>query len=182
MPKPVFNTVLDQFKHEREVQQYKYAFTYPINAAIANNSSQPISLSILEDADFRVERITLSAYGPTDQYGVRQVSASTNFPLAGIATGYADRGLQVKITDKGNSKDLTNGFVGLELFGSPGYGVQMHLPLPYTAMFIAASQIIFEFKNRDTATGDVQLYHFVSLALHGNKYALGSNLVGKRAV
>lgn len=174
--KDPFNTVLDQLQNERAVQKYKYGYTYTLNQAVPNGGTFPVTLTIQDDADFEVQKITLSAYGPTDVNGVRQTAVATDFPLAGTTTGFADRSLQVKITDDGSSRQLTNGFVGLELFGAPGYGVQMHMPFPYKTTFKARSQIIFEFNNRDTVA---DYYHFVSVALTGVKYALGSEVVGK---
>jgi hypothetical protein len=174
--KDPFSTVLDQLAQERAVQKFKYSYTYTVNQAVPNGGTFPVTLNIQDDADFEVQKITLSAYGPTDVNGVRSIGAATDFPLAGTTVGFADRGLQVKITDDGSGRQLTNGFVGLELFGAPGYGVQMHMPFPYKTTFKARSQIIFEFNNRDTVA---DLYHFVSIALTGVKYALGSQVVGK---
>lgn len=175
-----FQSVIKNLQQERETQKYKYNYTYTVSDAIPNNDTKPVFISIQEDADFTPQRITLSAYGPTDINGVRQVNEGTDFPLAGLTVGYADRGLQVKITDTGSGRDLTNGFVDVELFGAPGYGVQMHLPFPYNTTFVAGSQIRFDFRNRDTATSDTQtLYHFVSIAMNGNKYAVGKVGRGK---
>lgn len=176
-PQHAFASVVKNLNMERETQKFKYNYTYTVSDAIPNNDIKPVFLTIQDDADFVPHRLTISAYGPTDQYGVRLVSAPTDFPLAGTSVGFADRGLQVKITDTGSGRDLTNGFVSLELFGSPGYGVQMHVPFPYNTTFVARSQIRFEFSNRDTASqGDVSLYHFVSIALNGFKYAVGAGV------
>jgi hypothetical protein len=178
--KPAFDSVLDELRHNRDVQKWKYAFTYTINKAIPNGGKEPVTLNILDDADFVVQKITISAYGPTNSNGVRQVNAATNFPMAGTLTGFADRGLQLKVTDKGSGRDLTNGYVNLELFGSPGYGVQLHMPFPYNTTFYARSQLVFDFNNRDSATIEGgTLYHFASIALTGYKYAMGGSFVGR---
>lgn len=171
-----FASVVKNLQHEREVQKFKYNFTYTVSDQIPNDSGKPVFIIIQDDADFVPQRITLTAFGPTDQYGVRQVNAATDFPMAGTSTGYADRGLQVKITDSGSNRDLTNGYVNVELFGAPGYGVQMHLPFPYNTTFVARSQIRFDFKNRDSVAG---YYHSVSIAMNGNKFAVGSMNVGR---
>ena len=174
--KNVSETLLEQLAQERAVQKFKYSYTYTLNQAVPNGGTFPVTLTIEDDADFEVQKITLSAYGPTDSNGVRQTAGATDFPLAGTTVGFADRGLQVKITDDGSGRNLTNGFVGLELFGAPGYGVQMHMPFLYKTIFKARSQIIFEFNNRDT---QADLFHFVSIALTGVKFALGSQVVGR---
>lgn len=174
---PAFASVVKNLQMERETQKYKYNFTYTVSDAIPNSETKPVFLTIEDDADFVPQRLTISSYGPTNEYGVRQVNANTDFPLAGLSVGYADRGLQVKITDSGSGRDLTNGYVNVELFGAPGYGVQMHQPFPYNTTFVARSQIRFEFKNRDNAVSDGgTLYHFVSIAFNGWKYAVGKSV------
>ncbi len=174
--KPAFASVLKNLQMERETQKYKFNFTYSVSDAIPNGDSKPVFLIIDDDADFVPQRLMLSAYGPTDVDGVRQVNAATDFPLAGLSVGYADRGLQVAITDEGSGRQLTKGYVNVELFGAPGYGVQMHIPFPYKTTLVAKSAIRFDFKNRDTATGESQLYHYVTVAMNGDKFALGSNV------
>lgn len=170
-----FSSVVSQLKSERETQKYKYNYSYTVSDSIPNGTTKPIFLVIQDDADFTPTRLTLSAYGPTDVNGVRQVTSATDFPLAGTSVGYADRGLQVQITDTGSGRDLTNGFVNVELFGAPGYGIQMHQPFPFNTTFAARSQIRFDFRNRDTVA---DLYHFVSILMNGNKFAVGSQNVG----
>lgn len=169
-PNTAFASVVKNLQHERETQKYKYNYTYTVSDVIPNGQVKAVFITIQDDADFVPQRITLSAYGPTNSTGVRQVNAATDFPLAGTTTGFSDRGLQVKITDSGSGRELTNGYVNVELFGAPGYGVQMHLPFPYNTTFVARSQIRFEFKNRDSVSG---FYHAVSISMNGNKFAVG---------
>lgn len=171
--RPAFQSVVAQLQHERETQKYKYSYVYSVSGAVENGKTTPINITIQEDADFVCKYLTISAYGPTNSSGVRQTASNSDFLLAGITAGYADRGLQVKITDIGSSRDLTNGYVNLELMGAPGYGVQMHMPFPYSTTFKARSQIKFDFKNRDSVAS---LYHFVSIAMVGFKYAVGDKV------
>ena len=175
--KPAFQSIVAQVAHERDTQKYKYGYSYSVSDAIPNGLQKAVELTIEKDADFLCQRLTIAAYGPTDMNGVRQVAALTDFPLAGVATGYADRGLSVDVKDN-TGRQLTKGFVPLELFGAPGNGVQLHMPYPYNSLFTANSIITFNFNNRDTVAN---FYHYVTVAMHGYKYALGEGSVSGQA-
>lgn len=163
------NPVQQEAAHFRAVQVNKYGFFYALNIPVANNTTLPAILTIDEDADFMCEKITGSAYGPTDVNGVRQTASATIFPLAGTTLGYADRGLTVKVTDTGAGRVLTNGFVPLETILTPGYGVAMFTPFLFKYFVRRNSKLQFDLRNRDTTAGG--LYHFVSIVLQGNKFA-----------
>jgi len=159
----------------RRVQQNEYGFFYALNVPVANNNTLPAFLQIEEDADFLIERITGSAYGPCTEPGARILDASTIFPLAGTAVpsgatlaAYADRGLALKMTDTGSGRELTNGFVPVETFLSPGYGVSMHVPFPFKNYILRSSKIRFDIRNRDTT---LEQFHFLSIVFHGRKFA-----------
>lgn len=152
----------------RRIQQSKYAFIYVLNVPVANNTTLPAFLTIEEDADFMVTAITGSVLGPTDVNGARQVTAATIFPLAGTTVGYADRGVMAKVTDAGSGRVLTSSFVPLETILSPGYGLSLDSQYPFKYLILKNSKIQFDLRNRDTTAG---YYHFVSIALHGTKYA-----------
>lgn len=162
-------SVAQEAAHFRSVQVNKYGFFYALNVPVANNTTLPAILTIEEDADFMVEKITGSAYGPTDVNGIRQTASATVFPLAGTTVGYADRGLTVKVTDTGAGRVLTNGFVPVETILTPGYGVAMFTPFLYKNFIRKNSKLQFDLRNRDTTAGG--LYHFISIVLHGHKYA-----------
>lgn len=152
----------------RRIQVTKWAFIYALNVPVQNNTTLPAILTVEEDADFLCERITGSAYGPTDVNGARSTASATIFPLAGTTVGYADRGVMTQIKDTGAGRLLSNGFVPLETILSPGYGLSLSSPYPFKYMFKRNSKIQFDLRNRDTTAN---LYHFVSICFHGTKYS-----------
>lgn len=162
------NTVQQEAAHFREVQLNKYGFIYALNVPVANNTTLPAILTIEEDADFLCEKITGSAYGPTDVNGIRQNAGATDFDLAGTTAGYADRGLTMRITDSGTGRVLTNGFVPVETVLTPGYGIALFTPFLYKYWVKRNSKLQFDLRNRDTTAGG--LFHFISIVLHGYKY------------
>ena len=168
--------ILAEQQQNRDIAQYKWPFIYPLNAAIPNNGTLPLTINIDQDSDFQCERLVGSAYGPTDQNGVRQNNIGTDFDLAGTASaiaasvpGYADRGLQVRIFEQGSGRVMTSGFVDFGILFTPGYGVAPKRQMPWKTTFRANTKIIFEFRNRDTTSGGY--FHYVSIGLVGIKIA-----------
>lgn len=162
------DTVQQEAAHFRRVQLNKYGFLYALNVPVANDSTLPAILTIEEDCDFLIEKVTGSAYGPTDVNGIRQLAANTDFDLAGTTAGYADRGLTVRVTDAGAGRVLTSGYVPVETILTPGYGVSMFTPFNFKYWTRRNSKLQLDFRNRDTTAGGY--YHFVSIVLHGYKY------------
>ncbi len=163
----------------REIQLNKWAFLYTLNVVVPNGGTFPAQLPIEEDAEFFCQSFTGSCYGPCDQYGIKSINASTDFPLAGTAVpsgaglpAIADRGLTVSFTDQGSGRTLSNGYIALETIASPGYGVSRTIPQPFKYWVLRNSKLQFDIRNRDTAvgSGDTTLYHFLSLTLYGFKY------------
>jgi hypothetical protein len=166
--------VNNEAAHFRAIQLSKFQFAYVLNIAVANNSTLPAFLTIQQDADFKIERITGSCLGPTDANGIRSIDASTDFPLAGTAVpsgpglgAYADRGLLARITDTGAGRELTSGFIPLETILTPGYGLSKGPDFPFSYYALRNSNFRFDLRNRDT-TDD--LFHFCSIVLTGYKY------------
>lgn len=156
--------------HNSEVQKYKFNYTYTINAIINPATTTPFVLAIEQDADFLIQQITGSCYGPCDANGIPTASA-TDFPMPGIGAGagFAGRGITIEIQDTGSSRDLTRGSVPAELLLSPGYDLQFHLPYPIKYFAARNSKIRFNFTNRDTQTN---ARHQVDIALNGYKYQM----------
>ena len=166
--------VLSEAIHLRRVQESKWSFFYVLNVAIANNTTFPALINIEEDADFLFTSLTGTAYGPCNEDGVRSINASTIFPLAGTAVpsgaglgAYADRGLVMRMTDSGKNRELSSGFVPVETFLTPGYGISKTVEQPFKYYALRNSQIRLDIRNRDT-TAD--LFHFVSIVAYGFKY------------
>ncbi len=194
-PAPEYRNAAETIRIEaqdiRDKQAYKYNFTFPQSVAVPNNGQRAFQIVVDADADFYAERLTGSALGPTDQNGVRlagqQAAAQnpnvpaqpTNFPYIGTTTGYADRGLTVKITDGGSRVTLTDGFVPLELIFTPGYDIgTFHIPFPFKYLIRRTAKLVMTFANRDRAVPVAVagyntpslLYHFASGSLNGYKY------------
>jgi len=163
----VFKSIQQEQMHKRLNQKYKYNYTYQVEALVANAQTQPTFLTITQDADFMIEKITGSVFGPVNDQGVPQIAGATDFPMPGTTTGFAGRGLSMKITDTGAARDLTNGFIPVETMLTPGYGIELYLP--YTIRYFARrnSRLRFDFRNQDTAAS---LFHSITIALNGFKY------------
>jgi hypothetical protein len=167
----------------RDKQAYRYNFTFPQSVVVPNNGQRSFQIVVDADADFYAERLTGSALGPCNSTGLRQVAQPTDFPYLGTTLGFADRGLMVNLKDGGSRIDLTDGFVPLELFFTPGYDVgTFYVPFPFKYYIRRNAKLVFTFINRDTkvalavaplAAGDV-MYHFVSAALNGCKYLVAT--------
>lgn len=169
------DVVTQEAVHFRKIQESRWSYFYVLNVAVANNSTFPAVLTIDQDADFLFTSMTGSFYGPTDASGIRQLNASTVFPLAGTAVpsgaglgAYADRGLMVQMVDSGKTRTLANGFVPVECIFTPGYSLAKTEAQPFKYFALRNSKINFNFFNRDTQSGG--LYHFASIVLYGQKY------------
>jgi len=166
--KPVFKAVANEQVHNRNVQKYKYNYSYHISGIISASQTRAILVTIEQDADFLIEKITGSAYGPVTAAGIPS-AANTDFPQPGIAVGagFAGRGMTVQIVDTGAGRDLTSGFVPVETILSPGYGQQMYLPYPIKYFVRRNTKLKFDFRNRDT-----QAAHQIDIVLNGYKYQM----------
>ncbi len=191
--KSAVNLEADDLENKQSV---RYKFAYPQMVAVPNNGQRQAQLVVDEDADFYAERITGSCLGPTDMNGIRlagQQSAvqnpnvppqPTNFPFIGTSTGYADRGLMVRIFEGGSTLMLTDGYVPVELIFTPGYDPgTFHIPFPFKYYVKRNSKMVFDFINRDQAVPQAVvgyntpsiLFHFVGLSLDGYKYLTTKN-------
>lgn len=165
---PVFANIAHEQVHNRNVQKYKYFYTYSVSALVEASGQDPQTLSIEQSADFLIDKITGSCYGPCDENGIPTASA-TDFPKAGIAAGagFAARGLTLQIIDTGPNRPLTNGFQPVENLLTPGYGEQMYIPFPIKYFAIRNSNFRFDFKNRDT-----QGRHQCDISISGYKFQM----------
>jgi hypothetical protein len=164
----------------RQQQLSRWCFVYSLNVAVRNGETFPAILPIEEDAEFLAISMTGSAYGPCiNELGVKALNAETDFPLAGTASpsganlpAIADRGLSIRITDQGAGRVLTNGFIPVETILTPGYGVSRTVPQPLRYYLLRNSQLQFDIRNRDTATGPegAPLYHLLSISIYGFKF------------
>jgi hypothetical protein len=165
----VYKTMVEEAAYRRLVQKYKYNYTYTLSGIIPANTTSPLILTIEQDADFFIEKITGSAYGPVALVTGIPNGAATDFDMPGTTAGFAGRGLQVQITDTGAGRELTNGFVPVEDIFTPGYDKGFFQPYRVNYMARRNSKIRFDFRNRDTQTNANQQ---VDIALNGYKYSL----------
>lgn len=172
----VFESLVQEAAYRRAVQKNKYNYTYTVTGIIQDNTTASIILTIEQDADFYIEKITGSAYGPVDATTGIPSGADTSFDMPGTAGGYAARGLQVRITDTGAGRELTNGFVPLEIILTPGYDLGFITPYRVNYMAKRNSKLRFDFRNRDT-NGAGTAHQQVDLALNGYKYYLDESKV-----
>jgi len=177
---PVFKNLAFEQVNNRNVQKYKFNYTYSVSSLVEAGQQDPQELTVEQDADFLIEKLTGSCYGPCDENGIPTASA-TDFPKAGIAAGagFAGRGLTLLITDSGPNRPLTSGFQPVENLLSPGYGDQFYVPFPLKYFAVRNSTIRFDFKNRDT-----QARHQCDISINGYKFQMpempDTLLVGKK--
>jgi hypothetical protein len=167
-----------------ERQKEVKATTYGGKVAVpcvgnTDGNSAILQVKIPGDAHFKFDRLTMKALGPTDING-RVLNAApatqTGFPM-GIAlpvTGVllACAGLQVRITNSSRNLEYTQGFIDVASFATPGYGSILYEAFKLKGVAAMNETISFEFQNLDNAKalGGANAYHFVTVALHGERY------------
>lgn len=167
---------------ELENQKKRYWRSQPIStlvgcAGATVGNTQTIFLSTKQDGEFISDLLTISAIGPVNSSGYVPAAApqtQTGFP-SGRATGtvnLAARGLSLRITELGSGRLLTDGYVPLELMGTPGYGSFMREAFPFRYTFRKEAKLQIELVNKDIAVlnGGADAYHQISLALFGKKF------------
>lgn len=165
----VYQSIVQEAAYRRSVQLYKYNYTYTLTAIVAPGGTVPVILSIEQDADFYIEKITGSAYGPCDLDGIVTPAVATDFDMPGTAIGFAGRGISIQITDTGAGRELTNGFVPFELLFTPGYALGFFQPYRIQSLLRRNSKIRFDIRNRDTQANANQQ---IDIALNGVKYTV----------
>lgn len=159
---PTFSSLASELLHEREVQAMRWQYVYNLSGSIAGQTSQVFNITIEQGTDFLCKWLT----GSTFSYDAQNASA---FPIPNSegVTAWAGRGLSVKITDSNSGRELTSGFVPMELLCSPGYGLNFQYPFPLRYLFGRNNKVKFDIRNRDAATRT----HYFEIALIGFKYA-----------
>jgi hypothetical protein len=165
----VYQSIVQEAAYRRDVQLYKYAYTYTLTAIVAPGGTVPVILSIEQDADFFLEKITGSCYGPCTAAGIVNPANATDFGMPGTAIGFAGRGMSIQITDTGAGRELTNGFVPVELIFTPGYMNGFFQPYRLQLLIRRNSKLRFDIRNRDTQVGANQQ---IDIALNGYKYTV----------
>lgn len=162
---PVFASLMAEVHDLRERQRARWQYVYGFADQIAGQQTLPFTLTIEAGTDFKCEWLTASVFS-------YDAVNPTTFPIPNAlgSTAWAGRGLSVSIHDEGSSRDLTSGFIPIELIATPGYGLNFQYPYPFKYHFRKNSQIRFDVRNRD---GALRTHEF-SFALLGYKYLVAS--------
>ena len=157
---PTFSSIQQASDQSRTSQAMRHNYTYSLSDTIAGQVTAPFNMVIEQGSDFECHWMTISAFS------FDSVTAST-FPAPNAAglTHWAARGLSMKITDTRSGRELTSGFVPIELLASPGYGLALVTPFTYRYFFYRNSKIRFDIRNRDNAN---RIHNF-EIALNGFK-------------
>lgn len=144
---PTFSAIYNEVAHEREAQAMRHFYIKTVQGQIAGQESAPFFLTLDQGADFQIKYLTASAFSYDD-------AVDTSFPIPNSlgVTAWAGRGLSIQLTDTGKSKDITDGFVPLELIGAPGYGLNFQHPFPLKYYATRNSKIRVDVRNRDLST------------------------------
>jgi hypothetical protein len=183
----VFADEAQNIAHFKRVQLDKFTYAYSLRALVQNSAaaSPPITralLSIESDAGFMVEEMSGSAKGPIDSVGARILAGLSSNMAPGCTAGYAERGLQIKVTDLSQNQEIMRGyilsgvmptpitdFIPIETLFTPGYGFSpFYRPVKFTRYWPANSQILFEIRNTDTAEPETN-FHSLDLCLLGKR-------------
>jgi len=160
---PVFAALAQELEHDREVQKMKHQYIYGITGSLTTvlgaNVAGIFTLTIEQGTDFKSDAMLISAFS------VDAVNA-TSFPTPGAAT-FACRGLQMRITDAGAGRELTNNFLPLELIATPGYGVSLIKEFAWKYLFKRTSVIRFDVRTNDVASSG--RVHNFAIAFRGMK-------------
>lgn len=145
----------------------------------SDGNSATLQVKVQGDAHFLFDRLTVKAIGPTDINGRILTAApgtQTAFPM-GIALPVsgvllACAGLQVRIVNSSRNLEYTQGFVDLASFATPGYGSILYEAFNLKGVAAMNETINFEFVNLDNAkaAAGANAYHYVAVALHGQRY------------
>jgi hypothetical protein len=157
---PVFAAIANEVTHAREVQAMRYTYIYGFADEIIGQQTLPFILTIEQGTDFHCLWLTASCFSYDDQ-------ADSDFPIPNSlgVTAWAGRGLSVAITDSNSGRELTSGFLPMELIATPGYGLNFQKPYPFKYHFYRNNKIRFDVRNRDNANRT----HQFAFALLGYK-------------
>lgn len=157
-----FKSLAHEVAHERAVNAMKWVYTYTLSETVPGQSTQPFNIQIEQGTDFECKYMSISTFSYDDQN-------DTDYPIPNSlgATAWAGRGLSILITDTRSGRNLTSGYVPIELIASPAYGINMQSPIPFKYFFWRNTKIKFDIRNRDNANRT----HEINIALHGYKVA-----------
>jgi hypothetical protein len=157
---PTFAALGNQLLHDREMQAMRWQYVYQVSGTVVGQQTAVNTLTTEAGTSFMCRWITMSAFSYDS-------GNDSSFPVPNSAgsAAWAGRGLSVQITDSKSGRELTSGFVAMELIGTPGYGMNFQHPFPFRYLFYPNSKLRFDIRNRDAATRT----HYYDIALTGFK-------------
>lgn len=168
---------------ELMIQQRKFWRTQPISGVVgcvpaSVGNTQTVYITTKQDGEFLSEFLTISCLGPVNSLGQFPSAApdvATCFPSGRKSAANIDlaaRGIQMKITDTGSGRQLTDNFIPVELFATPGYGNFIREAFPFRYAFRKDAKLEINLICNDIAVldGAVDAYHAFSIALIGKKF------------
>lgn len=158
---PTFATLANELQQEREMQAMKWFYIYTVSGSVTGGQTAPFNIIIEQGTDFKCLWLTASMFS-------YDAANATDFPMpSGTAanTAWAARGLSVALTDTRSSRELTSGFVPMELLATPGYGVNFQNVFPFKYLFYRNSKLRLDIRNRDNSNRT----HYFEVALIGFK-------------
>ena len=151
---------------QKETMRYIYPTQKIVVAAATGNNpgSSDYQLVIGADADFHILGVT-GSYGFLYAKNPAEPVSSTNPIIAHSAPQDGAEDVAVRMTDAATGRLLTEGYVDLELFMSPGAaGNPLRLIYEMDHIITRSKHIRLEFLNYDSDICQVQM------AFHGRKY------------
>jgi hypothetical protein len=156
---PVFSSMADEVRHEREVTAMRHPFVYVLSGEVPGQQTMPFTILIEQGSSFMCKQITGSCFS------FDAVNPSS-FPMQNTvgALFWAGRGLSMDITDTRSGRKLTSGFTPAETLLTPGYGFSFIKPLDFRYYFYPNTKLRFDVRNRDnsnrTHSFDISLIGF----------------------
>lgn len=173
-----FRELKDNLADMRNKQTVRRPYFMSASIPVPNGGRGKATLVCDQDADIMVCGLNGSIVAPSDVNGRRLTTQTTIWPIAesaGVAVdGFAERGISMRVYDS-SAKELQLSdplnFMDAKMLLQPGYRVGgFRQPYPFTRYLQRDSKLTFEFLNSDTATGEVSVFHFVTLVLTCRKY------------
>lgn len=179
---PTFRNVGDEKALEVRLQRVKAPKAFTITSFIPNGGSRSI-IFLPPDGDFLLSFVSGSAQGPVTAAGLRIAAGATTFQAPGTTTGYAERGLQIRVYDASSANRQLNGpsenfalsvaaqkqWMPVGDFLTPGYGFKPFFRmLPFRYLIEKGGQLNIDVQNLDT--GGADQFHRLDMNFLGYMY------------
>lgn len=175
-------TFADEKQEKRllfELDPKKHGKAFTVRAIVAMGGLRPLYFNAPE-ADFRIQFLSGACQGPVNAAGLR-VNGATDFPAPGTTTGYAERGLELRIIHLSHSgrelsqtRQMLNAsatvirdFLPVENLLTPGYGYGPFFRMrPFEYFLPRGETLRIDVRNQDNAAGGNN--HRIDIAVLGH--------------